>query len=49
MFGDVNGLIKQMINFVEDLPAEWQEKYRDMRSKAGREPLEGKRRFIVLI
>ncbi|OBT72695.1 hypothetical protein VF21_08829 [Pseudogymnoascus sp. 05NY08] len=40
MFGDVNDLVAQMINFVEDLPAEWQEKYRDMRLKAGREPLE---------
>ncbi|KFZ07582.1 hypothetical protein V501_06315 [Pseudogymnoascus sp. VKM F-4519 (FW-2642)] len=38
-FGDVNDVVAQM-NFVEDLPAEWQEKYRGMRSKAGREPLE---------
>ncbi|OAF54452.1 hypothetical protein VC83_09237 [Pseudogymnoascus destructans] len=37
---DVNDLVAQMINFVEDLSAEWQEKYRDMSSKAGREPLE---------
>ncbi|OBT93442.2 hypothetical protein VE01_08681 [Pseudogymnoascus verrucosus] len=48
-FGDANDLVAQMINFVEDLPVEWQEKYRDMRSKAGREPLECKRLFIVLI
>lgn len=39
----------QVINVVEDLPTEWQEKYRDMCLKAGREPVEGKRRCIAPI
>lgn len=41
--GDEDVLVAQMINFVEELPVEWQHIYRDMCLKAGREPVEGKR------
>ncbi|KFY92653.1 hypothetical protein V500_04103 [Pseudogymnoascus sp. VKM F-4518 (FW-2643)] len=35
-----NELVAQMINFVGDLPAEWQQQYKDMCLKAGREPVQ---------
>lgn len=48
-FGGDSDLVAEMINFVEDLPAEWEQKYRGICLKAGQEPVQGKRLFIVLI
>lgn len=42
-------LVAQMVGLVEDFPTEWQQKYRDMCLKVGRESVQGKRLFIVLI
>ncbi|KAL5354256.1 hypothetical protein ACLOAV_000344 [Pseudogymnoascus australis] len=42
-FGGDSDLVAQMINFVEDLPAEWEQKYKDICLKAGQEPVQGER------
>lgn len=47
--GSDSDLVAQMIDFVGDLPTEWEQMYRDICLEAGQEPVQGKRLFIVLI
>lgn len=46
--GDVNNLVKQMIGFVEELPAEWEPEWERLRGDGGGDDIPGMTRALTL-